>query len=78
MILRELFYFNRETSKTEEDDSYVADRDVSTMKYSDTRKTRLTLGQINEIRKASEKHIKEQQIELDFVARMYSTPSAEV
>jgi hypothetical protein len=48
------------------------------MKYSDTRKTRLTLGQVNEIRKASEKHIKEQQLELDFVARMYSTPSAEV
>jgi len=37
----------------------------------DTRKTRLTLNQINRARKASELHIKEKQEELDFIRQMY-------
>lgn len=77
MILRELFYFNRETADMEQNDRYIAPRDTSSLEYSDTRKTRLTLGSINEIRRAAESHIKEQQKELEFIARMYSTPPAE-
>lgn len=77
MILRELFYFNRETTEMSDNDLYFADRDQSVLNYNDKRKTRLTLWQINEIRRAAETHIKEQQKELEFVSRMYSTPPAE-
>lgn len=44
------------------------------MKRKDTRKTRLTLSQINELRQASEQHILEQEKELEFVEQMYKTP----
>jgi hypothetical protein len=76
MILRELFYFNRDTAESEQDDSYISSYDTSVMDRSDTRKTRLTLGQINELRRASDQHIKEHESELEFISRMYSTPPA--
>jgi hypothetical protein len=76
MILRELFYFNRDTAETEQDDHYVASSDTSEITNDDTRKTRLTLGQINELRKASDLHIKEHEAELEFISRMYATPVA--
>lgn len=74
MILRELFYFNRETADSEQDNSYMAYRDTTELTIDDTRKTKLTLGQINELRKASDQHIKEQQAEMEFISRMYATP----
>lgn len=78
MILRELFYFNRDTAEMKQDDNYIASRDTSVLdKDKDTRKTRLTLGQINELRRASDKHIEEEQAELEFIARMYATPPAQ-
>lgn len=76
MILRELFYFNRDTAETQQDDRYIASNDTSEMTDDDTRKTRLTLGQINELRKASDLHIKEHEAELEFISRMYATPVA--
>ena len=45
--------------------------DDSIMKKSDTRKTRLTLRQINKARLASELHKEEQEKDLDFVRQMY-------
>lgn len=75
MILRELFYFNRETAEPQEDSKYEPSHDTSIVARDDTRKTRLTLGQINELRKASEEHVKEQQIEMDFISRMYAAPA---
>jgi hypothetical protein len=75
MILRELFYFNRNTADFEQDDKYMADRDTDVLNgLNDTRKTRLTLGQINELRRASDQHVKETQLELEFIARMYAAP----
>ena len=75
MILRELFYFNRNTADFEQDDKYMADRDTDVLNgLEDTRKTRLTLGQINELRRASDQHVKETQLELEFIARMYAAP----
>lgn len=71
MILRELFYFNPETIEPEEDDSYEPEYDETPVKASDTRKTRLSLAQINRIRKASELHKKEQAKDLEFVKQMY-------
>jgi hypothetical protein len=77
MILRELFYFNRETADTEQDDRFMTYRDTDVLDDSDTRKTRLSLGQINELRRASDQHIKETQAEMDFIARMYAAPPPE-
>jgi hypothetical protein len=75
MILRELFYFNRETADLEQDDKYISHRDSDVLNgLDDTRKTRLTLGQINELRRASDQHIKETEAELEFIARMYAAP----
>jgi hypothetical protein len=71
MILRELFYFDKETLEPTENDRYEPDYDTSILKSSDTRKTRLTLRQINRARKASELHTEEQARELEFVRQMY-------
>jgi hypothetical protein len=71
MILRELFYFDKETIEPTEDDRYDSQYDDSVVKMSDTRKTRLTLRQINRARKASELHTTEKAGELDFVRQMY-------
>jgi hypothetical protein len=45
------------------------------MHRKDTRKTRLTLRQINELRKSSEAHILEQERELSFIKDMYMPPA---
>ncbi len=71
MILRELFYFDKQTIAPIEDKSYDPTDDESIVKRDDTRKTRLTLRQINKARKASEVHAEEQEKELDFVRQMY-------
>jgi hypothetical protein len=71
MILRELFYFDKETVESTEDDRYDPRYDDSVVKMSDTRKTRLTLRQINRARKASELHTSEKANELNFVRQMY-------
>jgi Rps23 Pro-64 3,4-dihydroxylase Tpa1-like proline 4-hydroxylase len=71
MILRELFYFDKNTLEPTEDDRYDPQYDDSIVNSDDTRKTRLTLRQINRARKASELHKKEQDKDLDFVKQMY-------
>jgi len=75
MILRELFYFDKETIEPIEDNRYEPDYDDSPVEFSDTRKTRLTLLQINRARKASELHKKEQIKDLEFVRQMYGIPA---
>ena len=71
MILRELFYFDKETIEPVDDNRYEPEYDDSIVNFDDTRKTRLTLRQINCARKASELHINEKADELDFVRQMY-------
>ena len=63
MILRELFYHDPETVEFVDDKRYEAEYDESPIKKSDTRKTRLTLSQLNRIRKASELHTEEKRKE---------------
>lgn len=75
MILRELFYYDKETLEPTENDQYDPQYDQSIVDSSDTRKTRLTLRQINRTRKAAEVHTKEQANELDFVRQMYGIAS---
>jgi hypothetical protein len=73
MILRELFYADNDMKAVATDLRYDPSRD-DVMVRDDTRKTRLTLEQINELRKASETHILEQEKELEFIEAMYKTP----
>ena len=75
MILRELFYYDKETFEPIEDNLYDERDDDSPLEYDDTRKTRLTLRQINKVRRAAELHTKEQDKELDFVRQMYGIAS---
>jgi len=76
MILRELFYIDPDTRRIANDLRYAPDRDRTTLHRDDTRKTRLTLRQINELRKSSEAHILEQERELEFIHSMYGIPAA--
>tara|TARA_B100000925_G_C21900975_1_gene427094 strand:+ start:164 stop:412 length:249 start_codon:yes stop_codon:yes gene_type:complete len=71
MILRELFYFDKDTLETVQDDSYEPKYDQSIVDADDTRKTKLTLAQINRARKGSEAHIKEKNKELNITRQMY-------
>ena len=71
MILREIFYFDKETLEPVDDKRYEPDVDQSPVDLDDTRKTRLTLRQINRARKAAELHTEEQEKELHFVRQMY-------
>lgn len=71
MILRELFYYDKETLLPKEDDRYDPIYDDSVVNLDDTRKTRLTLRQINRARKAAELHNREKTEELNFVRQMY-------
>jgi len=71
MILRELYYFDKETLEPIEDKSVDLKDDETSLDYDDSRKTRLSLKQINKIRKASEFHNEEKSKELDFVRQMY-------
>jgi len=71
MILRELFYFDRTTAEPVEDNRYDPQYDSSILKPSDTRKTRLTLRQINRARISADLHKKEQSNDLEFIKQMY-------
>ena len=75
MILREIFYFDKDTVQPVDDKRYEPEYDQSPMEKEDTRKTRLSLAQINRIRKASELHTEEKMKELQFVKQMYGITS---
>jgi hypothetical protein len=76
MILRELFYIDPDTRHVANDLRYEPHRDTSQLHRDNTRKTRLTLKQINELRKSTEAHILEQESELEFIHSMYAAPPA--
>lgn len=75
MLLNEFFYFKDSTNDFANDRRYDNQRDSSVLKKSDTRKVRLTLRQINQLRLAAEAHESELQSELGFVQQMYGTPA---
>ena len=75
MILRELFYFDRETVEPVNDKVYDPVSDHSIMDFNDTRRTRLSLRQINRARIGSEIHKEEKQKELEFIRQMYGIPA---
>lgn len=77
MILRELFYYNNSESDMSQDNRYDADNDDSVMKKRNKRKIRLTLKQINRLRRASDLHSIEHSRDVKFVSKMYAAPPPE-
>ena len=71
MVLKELFYYDKETGDFQDNNRYEPEYDNSVVNLDDTRKTKLTLQQINRVRKASELHDKEKKNEVEFVRQMY-------
>ena len=74
MLLREFFYFNNESNDFANDRRYDNKRDSSVVEKSDTRKIRLTLRQINQLRLQAEAHEAEHASEASFIQQMYGTP----
>lgn len=78
MILRELFYFNKsDTNLEQEDDRYDSSNDHNVLRKGDTRKIRLTLKQINQLRRASDQHYLDQERDVESISKMYAQPPAE-
>ena len=60
------------------DERYTAKDDHSIIRFDDLRKTKLTLEQINSIRKEQELKAKEYTKEIETVKQMYANPSEEL
>ena len=75
MKLNEFFTYGQDGF--EHDKSYDPEQDISVLDKDDTRKTRLTLGDINSMRLASEDHDALQKEEAEFVQKMYAPAQAE-
>jgi len=74
MLLLEFFYFNDNKNDFANDRRYDNSRDSEVVKKSDTRKIRLTLRQINQLRIQAEAHQAEHESEASFIQQMYGIP----
>ena len=70
-------FFTHTQDGFEQDKTYDPEQDISILDKDDTRKTRLTLGDINSMRLASEDHDAQQKEEAKFVQKMYGTSAQE-
>jgi hypothetical protein len=77
MLLLEFFAFNDSKNDFSNDRRYNNQRDSEVVEKSDTRKIRLTLRQINQLRLQSEAHEAEHASESSFIQAMYAQPPAE-
>ena len=68
-------FFQYTADGFEQDKTYEPESDISVMDSTDTRKTRLTLKQINSMRMASEAHDAQQKEEAVFTQQMYGQPA---
>ena len=73
MKLLEFFTYTQDGF--EQDKNYEPENDISILDKEDTRKTRLTLKDINSMRLASEEHEAQQKEEAKFVQKMYGQPA---
>jgi len=73
MKLNEFFTYGEDGF--EQDKTYNPDNDISILDKADTRKTRLKLKDINELRLASENHDELQKEQAKFVQKMYGQPA---
>ena len=73
-------FFTHTADGFEQDKTYEPENDISVLDDNDTRKTRLTLGDINSLRLASEAHDAQQKEEAKFTQNMYgqSAPTDEL
>lgn len=71
MILRELYYFDDKTMEPIEDLHYDNENDKDLRRQTDSRRSKLTLRDINRARKASDSNKKEKQKDLNFIRQMY-------
>jgi putative N-acetylmannosamine-6-phosphate epimerase len=74
-------YFNKDYKGTDDFDSdliddkrYIPEDDKDVIELDDTRKTRLTLKQINQMRKNYEAHMSEIAEESELIQAQYATP----
>jgi hypothetical protein len=72
-----LEFFTYTADGFEQDKNYEPNNDISVLDKDDTRKTRLTLKDINSMRLASEEHDAQQKEEAKFVQKMYGQPAAD-
>lgn len=77
MLLKEFIYFDTKRSGLSDNGRYLSQNDTSVLRDKDTRKSRLTLRMLNDIRRASETHDKEKKEELDLIRKMYAAPPPE-
>ena len=77
MLLNEFIYYSNSSNEIASDRRYENKNDSDVLKKSDTRKVRLTLGQINKLRMQSEAHEAETESEMEFIKQMYGQPPAE-
>jgi len=70
-------FFTHTQDGFEQDKSYDPEQDISILDKDDTRKTRLTLKDINSLRLASEDHDAQQTEEAEFVQKMYAQPQVD-
>ena len=75
MLLNEFIYFNETDLEQVPNNRYDPSHDKSILSIKDTRKTRLTLGMLRDLRKAGEARDQEQMEELAVVRLMYATPT---
>ena len=68
-------FFTHTADGFEQDKTYEPQNDISVLDDNDTRKTRLTLSQINSMRLASEAHDAQQREEAVFTQKMYGQPA---
>jgi hypothetical protein len=77
MLLREFVYFNDTDIDQQENKRYNPENDTTILSIKDTRKTRLTLKMINQLRLAGEAREQETMEELSTVRAMYANPAPE-
>jgi len=71
MQLREIYYLDNKSMEPADDGRYNPEDDKSVVDAGDTRKTRLTLRDINRARRADDMHKKEKSQEQTQVQSMY-------
>ena len=77
MLLQEFIYFDRDKAGMSNDDRYDPAHDTSVIFNKDNRKMRLTLGMLNNLRKAGDAREQEQKADLELVRVMYAPPPQE-
>ena len=70
-------FFTHTADGFEQDKTYEPENDISVLDDNDTRKTRLSLKDINSLRLASEAHDAQQKEEAVFTQKMYGQPAVD-